>query len=83
MIVNVPKGEHELKVSIEGASSVLLRILVSEGAGREERTVGLTPVEAATSDEPVSQAVVPPTSGGGVTHAQQKRERRRQRRRTT
>ena len=47
MIVNVPKGEHELKVSIEGASSVLLRILVSEGAGREERTVGLAPVEAA------------------------------------
>ena len=46
MTVDVPAGRHELRVVVEGASAVLVRMHTAGAAGGEAPTVSLTPVDA-------------------------------------
>jgi hypothetical protein len=46
MTVDVPSGRHELRVTVEGVSAVLVRLHTAGGAAGETPTVSLTPVDA-------------------------------------
>jgi len=46
MTVDVPAGHHDLRVTAEGVSAVLVRLHTASGAAGETPTVSLTPVDA-------------------------------------
>ena len=49
MIVQVPQGDHALRISVSGTPAVLLRLLRAEPAARREEMVALTPFDAPRS----------------------------------